>query len=150
MERLEVTPETTGILMSWSDARWLNERGCHLAAHTRNHSILSHIPVEEARQEIHDSRQDIRREIGTVWPVIAYPSGRASDCGDDLSPILQEEGCRLAMASIPGINVLPRSDLLRLKRIGLSTRITMPVFRLILTGLYHVYCTFEAKFCSID
>jgi peptidoglycan/xylan/chitin deacetylase (PgdA/CDA1 family) len=150
METLEVVPETAGIMMNWSDARSLNEYGCYLAAHTRTHPILSRISIDDARQEILGGQQDIRREIGTAWPVFAYPSGHSQDCSDDLLPILNEEGFKVAMTSIPGINVLPRSDLLQLKRTGLSPRLNPLEFRLILTGIYQIYATFQKVFLHKD
>jgi len=145
-EVLEVTPETTGLLLNWSDARLLNEHGCYLAAHTRNHPILSRIPRNIARKEIQGGQEDIYREIGRVWPVFAYPSGHPRDCSDDLSQILYEEGFKLAMTSIPGINVMSRVDLLRLKRIGLSPRVTLTEFQLLLTGIFQFYCNLQNLF----
>ena len=141
LEELDVIPETTGLLLNWTDARFLNERGCYLASHTRNHLILSKIPCTDASQEIRGGYQDICREIGTAWPVFAYPSGQSQDIDNILLPILKEEGFMIAMTSIPGMNIMSRDNLLRLKRIDLSPRLTMPEFRLLLTGVFHFYCS---------
>jgi peptidoglycan/xylan/chitin deacetylase (PgdA/CDA1 family) len=145
LKQLDVTPETRNLLLSWDEARYLHARGCALAAHTRNHTILTRISTEEARQEIRQSREDICREIGTDWPVFAYPSGHTSDCSKDLTSILQDEGCKLVMSSIPGINVFPNCNTMQLKRIGFSPRIDQHEYRMVLTGIYHLYCTAQDR-----
>ncbi|HEY3312588.1 MAG TPA: polysaccharide deacetylase family protein [Anaerolineales bacterium] len=150
MEELDVTINKSDLLMNWCDARHLKERGCYLAGHTRSHPILSRMPVETALQEIRDSQKDILQEIGEVWPIVAYPSGQSEDCNKDLQPLLQRDGFKLAMSSIPGINVFPGCDLLRMKRIGLSHRVRLPEFRMILTGIYHFPITVQAKVLNKD
>lgn len=142
---LDVAPQAPDCLLTWSDVRSLHARGCFFAAHTRNHPILSRIPAQVGLQEIRDSQQDIIREIGAALPVVAYPSGHASDCSAELTPLLGRDGFKLAMSSIPGINVLPRQDLYRLKRIGLSPRVSMSIFRMVLTSAYRHYCTIQEK-----
>jgi peptidoglycan/xylan/chitin deacetylase (PgdA/CDA1 family) len=145
MDNLEVIPPTTRLLLNWDEVRYLYGNGCYLAAHTRNHPILSQLSVEDALQEIQDSQQDITREIGTTLPVVAYPSGHSRDCNDNLTPLLRENGFLLAMSSIPGMNIFPGCDLLRLKRTGLSPRVNMTTFKWVLTGVYHTYCRIQAN-----
>lgn len=144
LQQLEIEPETCDFLLSWPEARSLHQQGCCLAGHTRDHAILSHLPVEAARRQITDAQQDIRREIGETLPVTAYPSGHTSDCGC-LNSLMHEEGFQIVMSSIPGINIFPQADLLKIKRIGLSPRINLPEFRLILTSMYHAYCSIQAS-----
>lgn len=141
MEVLEITPKNNGNIMDWSDARFLQDHGCYLAAHTVNHPILSRITITQARQEIHDSRQEIARELGVTWPVLAYPSGHEKDLNNDLWPILNKEGIIFGMTSIPGINIFPRANLLNLRRIELSPRLNFLEFQPLLTGIYHLTCT---------
>jgi peptidoglycan/xylan/chitin deacetylase (PgdA/CDA1 family) len=141
MQALDVEPESGSLMMDWSDVRSLHARGCHMAAHTRNHVVLSHVSVEEGLQQIRGSQQDIQKELGSALPVFAYPSGHSRDLNDRLIPLLRQEGFKLAMSSLPGMNILPSCELLRLRRIGLSTRVSSPEFRLILTGIYHSFCT---------
>jgi peptidoglycan/xylan/chitin deacetylase (PgdA/CDA1 family) len=150
LESLDFVPLTTGFLISWSEARLLHQQGCYLAAHTRNHVILSSVPVEEAIQQIRNSQEDIQREIGTALPVVAYPSGHSQDLNEAVLPLLRQDGYKLAMSSIPGINVLPRSELLMLKRIGLSTQVNITEFRLALTGIYNLYCLAQRQLFHRD
>ena len=145
LKQLDVTPETGNLLLSWDEARYLHARGCDLAAHTRNHTILTRISTEEARREIRQSKEDICREIGTDWPVFAYPSGHTADCSKDLTTILKAEGCKLVMSSIPGINVFPDCNTMHLKRIGFSPRLDHQEYRMVLTGIYHLYCATQER-----
>jgi peptidoglycan/xylan/chitin deacetylase (PgdA/CDA1 family) len=145
METLEVAPDSKGLLMNWSDVRLLNEQGCYLAAHTRNHPILTRITRDEAHQEIMYGQQDILKELGTACPVFAYPSGHQRDINNAILPILQELGFKLALTSIPGINVMPHINPLRLERIGLFPGADMTTFRLVLTRIYRLYCMIQAK-----
>jgi peptidoglycan/xylan/chitin deacetylase (PgdA/CDA1 family) len=150
LDSLDFVPQTAGLMMNWSEARLLHKQGCHLAAHTRSHVILSSVPAEQAIQQIRDSQQDIYREIGTTLPVLAYPSGHSPDLNQALLPLLHQDGYQLAMSSIPGINAWPQSELLMLKRIGLSTRVDLSEFRLALTGIYHFYCMVQRQFFHRD
>lgn len=150
MNELDVIPQTTGLLLNWNEVRYLQDCGCSLAAHTRHHPILSHLTAENALQEIRDSQEDIYRELGTTLPVVAYPSGHSRDCNDKLTPLLRENGIILGMSSIPGINFFPQCDLLRLKRIGLSPRVNMTIFKWVLTGVYHIYCRTQADIFHRD
>jgi peptidoglycan/xylan/chitin deacetylase (PgdA/CDA1 family) len=140
---LDVVPQTKELLLNWDDARYLKAQDCYLASHTSNHPILSRIPNDIALKEIQSGQQDISKEIGVSWPVFAYPSGHSQDISDALLPILRGEGFTLAMTSVQGINVLPKTDLLQLKRIDLSPRLTLPLFRLQLTSVFQLYYTFQ-------
>jgi peptidoglycan/xylan/chitin deacetylase (PgdA/CDA1 family) len=150
IDRLDFVPQKDGLMMDWTEARLMHTRGCHLAAHTRSHVILSTLPADQAIQQIRDSQQDIYREIGTTLPVLAYPSGHSPDLNQALLPLLHQDGYQLAMSSIPGINAWPQSELLMLKRIGLSTRVDLSEFRLALTGIYNVYCTIQKQLFHHD
>lgn len=145
LQELNFVPQTSGLLLNWSDARFLNDHGCYLAAHTRQHACLSRIPRNDVRQEIRAGQQDLLSEIGTIWPIFAYPYGQSWDLCNDFSLILQEEGFKLAVTTIPGINVLSRTDLLRLKRIVPSAHHTLLDFQLFLTGLYDFYATLQTR-----
>jgi peptidoglycan/xylan/chitin deacetylase (PgdA/CDA1 family) len=139
LQELNVIPQTSGLLLSWSEARFLNEDGCYLGTHTRQHSCLSRIPINDARQDIRAGKQDQIAEIGTTWPIFSYPYGESCDLSDYLNPILKEEGVKLAVTTIPGINDWSQIDLLRIKRICPSSYHTMAEFQFSLTKIFNLY-----------
>ncbi len=150
LDRLEVVPVTSGLMLSWDDARLLHQQGCFLAAHTRNHSILSRVPRDVAQFEIQASQQDIFQEIGVTWPVFSFPNGLSQDIREDLLPVYHSEGFKLAITSIAGLNIFPHIDLFRLKRIGSNPNFSIHEYQASLTGIYHLYCMFQSLTNTAD
>ena len=139
VESLHVPLLENGGMLTWDEVRRMRDEGLFVAAHTVSHPILSRMPLDEARYEITASQQTIVRELGHAWPVFAYPVGHPADLRPELISILREENFRVAMTMIEGHNVVGRTPLLRLKRVGMAPHLTMPEFRLVLTGAYNVY-----------
>lgn len=121
----EVFERTTRVL-GWNDLRALAKDGVTLAPHTRTHPALTRLPVEEARTEIRGSREDLRREIGDVASIFAYPFGLHDD---RIVQLMRDEGFDLALSCIDGHNHLSKTDPLRLRRTNITTRTTSIVFR---------------------
>ncbi len=113
-------------VLDWDALRDLAREGVSIAPHTRTHPRLTRIPVSEAAREIAQSRQDLIREIGSSPAVFAYPDGAFSD---EVVEVVAAEGFRLAFTTNPGINRLGNCDPLRLRRIHVGERTTLPVFR---------------------
>ncbi len=141
LETLAVSPETSGALLTWQDLRRLYSSGLCVGAHTRSHPILSRLTLDEARQEIVGSQQDLHRELGQTWPIFAYPSGHLADLRSGLVAVLRQAGFQVATTMIEGHNVLGCTPPLRLKRVGMAPHLSMEEFRLVLTGIYNVYGT---------
>lgn len=113
-------------IMSWDLLRKLHQEGLTLGAHTRTHPLVNRISLEEARDEATGSLQDLRREVGTVLPIFAYPSGEFSD---DVAKMLEKEGFALAFTTVRGINRLDDMDPFKIKRINVGGRTTLPILR---------------------
>lgn len=141
LESLAVLPKAEGTMLTWQDVRHLSASGLYIGAHTRSHPILSRVTLEEARNEIISSQQDLYRELGQTWPVFAYPVGRSPDLRPELASILHEEGFQAAVTLIPGHNLLGHTHPLRFKRVNIASTFSMAEFRLALTGVYHIYET---------
>ena len=122
-------------VLSWDQLRQLSKEGVTLGSHTRTHPIMTQIPSAQIREEVKGSQQDLKTEIGVVFPIFCYPNG---DHSDTVTAILQEEGIRLGFTTVAGKNELESSDLLRLKRIGIAPRTSLPLFhlRLLQIGIY--------------
>ncbi|MGB4676453.1 MAG: polysaccharide deacetylase family protein [Aggregatilineales bacterium] len=113
-------------VLGWDELRQLAAEGVTLGAHTRTHPLLTRVPLDVARREVVGSLEDLRREIGEVMPVFAYPAGAYNA---EVVAILKEAGFRLAFTTIKGTNDLARLDPLRLRRINVKEDATVGTLR---------------------
>lgn len=119
-------PESEHCVLSWDALRQLADEGVTLCAHTRTHPLLNRVSIAEARDEAVGSLLDLEREIGAVLPVFAYPDGRVND---GVVEALKQAGFVLAFTTVRGTNDLRNADRLRLRRINIGERATVPVLR---------------------
>jgi peptidoglycan/xylan/chitin deacetylase (PgdA/CDA1 family) len=128
-------PVKGGSVLSWDQLRMLARDGVTLGSHTRTHPILTQLPPDRIREEVRGSQQDLKTNIGSALPIFCYPNG---DHNETVTTILREEGIRLGFTTLVGENELGATDLLRLRRIGITPRSSLPIFslRLLRTGMY--------------
>jgi peptidoglycan/xylan/chitin deacetylase (PgdA/CDA1 family) len=119
-------PRPQHSVLGWDALRRLASESVTLGAHTQTHPLLTRLSLQEAQAEAAGSLQDLKREIGSVLPVFAYPGG---EFNDEVVRSLKRAGFALAFTTSPGVNVLPRADRLRLHRINLNRRATLPILR---------------------
>jgi peptidoglycan/xylan/chitin deacetylase (PgdA/CDA1 family) len=124
-EELGVQPVANCIL-DWDSLRKLANEGVTLGAHTRTHPLMNRVTLEEAREEAVGSLQDLRHEIGSILPIFAYPSGEFNDAA---AAMLEREGFKLAFTTKRGINSISRTHPLRMRRINVGGRTTLPILR---------------------
>src|SRR5207245_8912848 len=72
------------------------------------------------------SLTDRERQVGSVPPIFAYPGGQ---CDDTVTQMLRREGFVLDFTTVRGINGLRHADRLRLRRINVGRRTSLPVLR---------------------
>ena len=123
--QLEVQP-ATNCIMSWNSLRKLSREGLTLGAHTKTHPLLNRISLEEAKQEVIGSFEDLQYEIGFALPIFAYPGGELSN---EVVSMLEREGFSLAFTTRRGINHIAHMDPLRIQRINVGGRTSLPVLR---------------------
>ena len=112
--------------LSWDALRRLSEEGVTLAPHTRNHLIMTHLNAEECHREIATSIEDLERETGQSWPVLAYPAGRFHDVAVQAA---SRAGIQLAFTTQRGTNQAGQTDPLRLRRININSQAGLGVLR---------------------
>ncbi len=122
---LEPSP-AEGAVLGWDELRALAREGVVLCAHTRNHPLLDRIRSDEIRAEIAGSLADLRREIGDVPPVLAYPDGRY---GRAALRVAREVGIEVAFTTHRGVNDLRSVDPLQLRRVPVTQRSTDALLR---------------------
>jgi peptidoglycan/xylan/chitin deacetylase (PgdA/CDA1 family) len=125
-------PPAPPTVLGWDELRRLAGEGVTLAPHTRTHPYLDRVKPGEARAEIEGSMRDLEREVGSCPPAFAYPAGA---CSAAVVGVLAELGVRVAFTTERGSNDLRRADWLRLKRINVGRRSTVPLLRAELLSL---------------
>ena len=138
VERLRTSPddaadgdgeEAPSPILDWDDLKRLAAEGVTLAPHTRHHPLLDRVALDRAVDEIRGSLADLERGTGAIAPVpavLAYPSGAA---GESAVEAARRSGMRLAMTTKRGGNDLRRADPLRLRRINVGGRASVPLIR---------------------
>lgn len=136
-EAIDPEPRRTErMTLDWDELRALSRAGATIAAHSHTHPILSHVPLDRARQEICESQAAIAREIGHALPIFAYPDGRRHALSEALPGLLHEAGFRLAFTMIEGRARLLQDQALCLPRLSASRRHGLAQFHLHLTPAY--------------
>jgi peptidoglycan/xylan/chitin deacetylase (PgdA/CDA1 family) len=116
-------------VLDWDELRRLAGEGVTLAPHTRSHPLLDRIDLERAEAEITGSFVDLERETGGVARparVLAYPSGAH---GSSAVEAARRADMTLAMTTQRGGNDLRRAERLRLRRINVGGRSSVPLIR---------------------
>jgi peptidoglycan/xylan/chitin deacetylase (PgdA/CDA1 family) len=119
-------PPSEHNVLSWEALRRLAREGVTLGAHTQTHPLMNRVSLDEMRAEAVGSLRDIEREIGSVLPIFAYPSGGFND---EVVRLLAREGFALAFTTALGINDLRQAHPLRLRRINVGQRTNLTVLR---------------------
>ena len=130
-QQLHVSPQVNCVL-GWEALRKLANEGVTLAPHTQTHPIMNHIPPSVMKNEAEGSFYDLQREIGETPAVFAYPSGFHTP---EVVRAVQAAGFKLAFTTERGINILGRTDPLRLQRINVGAQTTIPILRAQLLAL---------------
>lgn len=120
-------------VLNWDDLRQLAREGVTLGAHTQTHPLMNRITIQESVNEAVGSLKDLQREIGSVLPVFAYPSGGFTR---QVSTALQQNGFSLAFTTIRGLNDMKTIDHLLLKRINVGMNTPFSLLRAQLLQLF--------------
>jgi peptidoglycan/xylan/chitin deacetylase (PgdA/CDA1 family) len=125
VQRWQLPPAESHVL-GWDALRRLAAEGLAIGAHTRTHPLLHRVSAEVAYADAAGSLADLRREIGNVPPVFAYPGGYFNT--ESLEAV-RRAGFKLAFAGRRGINCLDRPEPLLLRRNHIGTGTSQNLFR---------------------
>jgi len=110
------------IMLSWTDAKEMAiDDNVSFGAHTCSHCKLTSVSLEDAMEEIVDSKLKIEKEIGKEIKFFSYPFGGYNE---RIKQILKENGFDCAVTILYGENGL-ESDLFELRRIGVNNSLWM-------------------------
>lgn len=113
-------------VLGWDALRALAAEGVDLAPHTRTHPRLDRVAADRLEAEVVGSIEDLRREVGTVAPAFAYPSGGITA---QAAAIVARAGNQLAFTTERGTNDLAAADPMLLRRINVGRRTNVVALR---------------------
>jgi peptidoglycan/xylan/chitin deacetylase (PgdA/CDA1 family) len=104
--------------LGWREIEEMCRGGIRFGAHTVTHPILTSIPLQDAIDEIRNSRRTIEDRLGTPVRTFAYPNGGKEDFSETVKRLLKEEGFVAAVTTLQGNND-GGTDPLELRRYGI-------------------------------
>ena len=120
-------PDAPSGVLDWTALRSLAADGVTIAPHSRTHPLLTRLDAGALPGEIGGSREDLERELGSVPPVFAYPSG---DHDDRVVAAVAGLGFEQAFTTERGLADLRHAEPLRLRRINIGGATSLAVLRL--------------------
>jgi len=106
-------------LLTWEEARLMEEQGVSFGSHTMGHPLLTQISDDGIlREEIAESRELLAGRLRSPLPVLAYPGGVFSG---RVARMTQDCGYSWALATFPGW-VAPGIDRMGVPRRGIGSR----------------------------
>lgn len=136
-------PDTVeGEWMDWDMIRTMARGGMTIGGHTVNHPVLSSLPLEGQRAEIHGCAARLREELGIEMRHFAYPVGSRSAFDAATMQLLQEAGVQQAYSFYGGV-AQPDSAPLDLQRVAVVEAIGTDLFRA-MVQLPQVFCRRDA------
>lgn len=114
-------------VLGWQELRQLASAGATIAAHSRNHPRLDRLSDAELADEVAGSRSEMDTQLRVPSPpIFAYPDG-AHD--ERVVQAVAAAGYRVAFTTRRGSNRLSDVDWLRMRRINIGQRSTLPLIR---------------------
>src|SRR5258708_28242624 len=86
--------------MTWENTGALSLKAMQIGFHNQHHENLTHIPLNQAKREIGESKTDIESHLGISCRMCAYPNGSWSPSIRDL---VEQRGYSQAFSNKPGI-----------------------------------------------
>lgn len=125
-------PETPELdLLQWDEIKEMANNGIDFGAHTVNHPNLLELTLEQAENEIVDSKKEIEARLGKNIMCFAYPYGKKNN---KFSKVLSDEFQCAVTTELKVTNLdsdiysLPRIDMYYFSRNNFFARIGTPRF----------------------
>ena len=108
-----------GNMLTWDEIIEMGKNGIDFGGHTITHPILTKIGIEQVKDEILNSKNEIEKRINKNILHFSYPNGKEEDFNVETKKIVRESGYISACSTIDGENDL-YTDLFALKRKGIN------------------------------
>lgn len=119
-------------LLDWDGIATVAERGVSIGSHGRTHRRLTSLDDSAVIEELEGSFEDLRRELGVVPTVLAYPYGDASAREQKTAAGIYRLALSTEMRSVgenEDLHMLPRIDAYYLRVPGRLESFGTPAFK---------------------
>jgi peptidoglycan/xylan/chitin deacetylase (PgdA/CDA1 family) len=97
---IDLYQKTAQLALSWGQIKQLNQDPLvTIGAHTVNHYALSHLSLEEAKNEIEESKQSIEAHLHQEVRHFAYPFGGREEAGQREFDLVKAIGFKTAVTT---------------------------------------------------
>ncbi len=121
--------------MSWSDVNEMEKSGMEIGSHTHSHFTLNMLDKKSSFKDIGDSKKQIEEHTDHTCKHFSYPNGEKGNFLPHHFEQLKETGFDSAVTQIKGLNSYS-DNLFALKRINISAKMGMEVFKSYCSGTY--------------
>lgn len=139
VDRSGVAPNCNRYLLDWEELQALEAEGVAIGPHTRHHPILAQATPERVRAEVSGSWRDLRSRLKQPVPLFCYPNGRPHALNSTTLEAVRGAGLVGAFTTMPGLNVVGKTDPYRMLRIGASYGESLRHFSIKISPLGRVY-----------
>ncbi len=110
--------QTSRLMLNWDEVQKMAKDGILIGSHSHTHPILSQMPLQDAKEEIFNSKKIIEDNLGMKVKHFAFPNGREEDFSEELRGYCREIGFESVASVAYGLNDAEKNNTLSLKRIG--------------------------------
>lgn len=139
VDRCEVEPNHRRHLLDWDELRALEAEGVVIGPHTRHHPILAQLSPARVLAETVGSWRDLRVRLERPLPLFCYPNGRAHAVNKTATDAVKAAGLLGGFTTMPGLNVVGRTDPYRMFRIGTTSGESLRHFAIKITPAGRAY-----------
>jgi peptidoglycan/xylan/chitin deacetylase (PgdA/CDA1 family) len=139
-----VEPNRERYLLDWDELRALEAEGVAIGPHTRHHPILAQAAPSRVKSETLGSWRDLSVRLQRPLPIFCYPNGRKHAVNGTAVEAVKAAGMVAGFTTIPGLNVLGKTDPYRLFRVGASEGESLRHFAIKLSPAGRVYRRLKA------
>lgn len=120
-------------ILNWEEIEKMQHSGLvEFGSHTMNHSILSRLSLEKARQEILQSKEILQRYLASA-KLFSYPNGTINDFNEQHKEALRSLGFKGAVTTIQG-RVSRMSDRYQLQRYYIESNCSASMLDYMISG----------------
>jgi peptidoglycan/xylan/chitin deacetylase (PgdA/CDA1 family) len=93
-------------ILDWDQVRAMDGHGFEFGSHSKSHAVLANLDEPTLREELHESRLYLERELGHSVQTLAYPVGKTFAFSGAVQRVARDSGYVIGAAYISGVNWL--------------------------------------------